>query len=93
MSKRARRIGLEAWESDRQMDELNESLRREDERKRLAVKLAHERYGTDDVEVNPLDEIDHSIGTLGDTVESVDGGYWVPARVWIPFEDVEEGVS
>lgn len=82
MNRRARRIGLEAWESERQMNELNESLARASDREKIAVKIARDSYGSDDVEI---DEYDHEKLFI----ESVDGGYWVKARVWVDAEAVE----
>ena len=82
MSNRARRIGLEAWQAEEEMNALNESLARDAERQRLAVEIARETYGSDDVEI---DEHDHEKLF----VESVDGGYWVKARVWVDVGEIE----
>lgn len=81
MSDRLRRKAAEAWEEERQMNELNDSLRRADERKKIAESLARASFiDNDDVEV-------------GGDVEYVDGGYWVTARVFVDAEDVEEAMT
>jgi hypothetical protein len=90
--RRARAIGLEAAETDRQTTELNESLRRNDERLNLAVEIAHETYGSDDIEImTDAGEVLTGIGFGGGwEVDVVDGGYWVEARVWVDLGLVEE---
>lgn len=75
----------ESAEEERQMIELNASLEREARREKIAIDLARVRYAfnTDDVEITHEDY-------PTPVVESVDGGYWVRARVWIYADDVEE---
>lgn len=80
MSSRARSIGAELAESERQTEELNASLERSAQRERLAITIAVERYASDDVDVPEED------GKL----EYVDGGYWVKARVFVDADTVEE---
>ena len=84
---RARRIRLEAWEADEQMTALNESLERDDSRRRIAVGIALAHYASDDVEIPELSE-ENRYGA--DLPESVDSGYWVPARVWVDADAVED---
>lgn len=54
------------------------SARRDADRRRRAVEKARTRYARDDIEIV-------------DAAESVDGGYWVVGRFFIPAEDVEPG--
>ena len=80
MPSRAHLKAAELMEEERQMNELNASLERQEQRERIAAGLAYENYASDDVVVEPPDE----------GVESVDGGYWVKARLWVDADDVEE---
>lgn len=83
MSQRARAIGEEHYETEAQMDAVNESIRRNEARVAKAVEIARERYTSDlDVEF-PTDA----------TAESRDGGYWVRAQVWVDLFDVEEALD
>lgn len=78
----------EAWEEERQMNELNASLDRDAQRQEIALEIARDSYGSDDVEVGP--PVYSDTGSPDEKVESVDGGYWVSARVFIYADDVEE---
>lgn len=71
MNRRARAIGFEHAESERQMNDINESLRRQDQRYRLATEIAKESYASDVI------EIVESVFDGGWFVETVDGGFWV----------------
>ena len=64
-------------------ESFNASMRRNSKRERLAVEAAKEMYGSADVEVGRAFE------RPDDEVEWVDGGYWVNARIWVDFEEVE----
>jgi hypothetical protein len=89
VSDRLRRKAAEAWEEERQMNELNESAARWEQRNRIAAQIAIERFeGDDDLDI-PIDEDSVMLGDMS-VVESVDGGYWVTARVWVYADDVEE---
>jgi hypothetical protein len=81
---RARAIGLELAETDAQTEALNASLARDERRRQIASDLARESYHSDDVEVSRIGDNRGEVD-----VESVDGGYWVSARVWVYAEDVE----
>lgn len=69
--------------------ELDASAERYTKRLRTAVILAHEVYQGpgavlgDDLVVENFDDEESF-------VESVDGGYWIEARVWISADDVED---
>lgn len=67
------------------MNELDASLRRWEARNRAAIDLAIDNYvtGSDD----DIDIVDDP------HIESVDGGYWIAARVWVSAEDVEEALA
>jgi hypothetical protein len=56
------------------------SLARWDTRNRLAVQMAYDAHGSNDVQIT-------------DTVESCDGGYWVGARIWIHADAVESAMT
>lgn len=83
MSQRARAIGEEHYETEIQMEAVNESIRRNEARIAKAVEIARERYASDlDVEF-----------PTGATADSRDGGYWVRAQVWVDLFDVEEALD
>jgi hypothetical protein len=88
MRSRARAIGEEFAETEAQTEALNAALDRDARRQTLAVEIARERYGSDDVEVGRSRFLVE--WPLGATVqvESVDGGYWIAARVWVDADDV-----
>jgi hypothetical protein len=65
-------------------DQANElAARRWWKRRSLAVEIALENYGSDDIEIydESADAESH--------VEEVDGGYWIRARVWVAAAEVE----
>lgn len=72
--------------SDAEMIELNASLERDAQRRSMAIELAKKAYGPDDVEV-VLSADDESQPS---GVQSVDGGYWVGARIFVGYEEVED---
>ena len=90
MSKRGRAIGEEFAESELQTMALNESLARDQRRREIAAEIAEESYGSDDVDVLPGKWI---LEDREPRIESVDGGYWVEARVWVEADVVEERMS
>lgn len=67
------------------MSDLHASIERMNERYRIATDLALESYESDDVQI-----VHSEVDAGGWFVESVDGGYWVEARVWVPADTVEE---
>lgn len=76
---RARAIADELLEQERVQQQINASLAREALRHRTAQAIAVEKYGSNDIEIEPPDE----------EVEEADGGYWVKAYVWVDAEEVE----
>jgi hypothetical protein len=65
-----------------------ESLARQDERFSTATKLAIAGYASDEVEI--VEAADNRSGWF---IESVDGGYWVEARVWVDAQEVENSIA
>lgn len=63
-----------------EMEAVNASVARDDARRARAVEVARKNYGSEDVAV-AMDENVH--------VHSVDGGYWISARVWVDADAVE----
>lgn len=60
---------------------------RASERRQVAAECAQDKYaGNDDIDVLPGDWL---VESPEPQVESVDGGYWVQARVWVDAENVE----
>lgn len=59
-----------------------ESARRADRRRELAVELAERMFGDVDVEVSGQGDWDAQ-------VEFVDGGYWIAARVFVSCDTVD----
>jgi hypothetical protein len=85
---RSGHIGREFAAQEAEMEAINESLERSEKRMRIAGELACDRFaGDDDVDVMPGTWMPE---TPEPRVESVDGGYWVLARVWVDAEEVEE---
>lgn len=79
----ARAIGVDWQESETATEAVNESLARAERREQLAVSIA-QRQADDDLEVPGDMDVPR--------VESVDGGYWVAARIWVDAEEVEEAL-
>jgi hypothetical protein len=75
--RRARAIGEEFAESERQTEEMNASLERWHRRRQIARELVQDLLGDD--------------GDFPDEteVESVDGGYWVTGRVFVDADSIE----
>lgn len=72
--------------NDLATEALNRSLERDAWRENTAVNLARDTYGSDDIEI--IDEDGPWPG-----VESVDGGYWIRARLWVSADDVGNPVD
>jgi hypothetical protein len=84
MPSRAHLKGAEIVEEEHQAQLQNEAVDRAMRRYEIARQLAREAFkGNDDVDVGYTGDADS-------TVEYVDAGYWVNARVFIYAEDVEE---
>jgi hypothetical protein len=69
---------------DRQLDVLAkcEAAQSAFKRREIAADIARDQYGSDDVEI--ADD---------PTVDYVDGGYWIPARLWVSADAVEDQFS
>jgi len=61
------------------------SLERSEARIRQAIAIAIRGYQTNDLEILA----DDSHGLVPEPVTVVDGGYWIPARIFIDWQDVE----
>lgn len=61
--------------------DLHPSVARMARRFEIAGEMAIERYGDDDCEI------------FHEEIESVDGGYWVNARVWVDADPVEDRLN
>lgn len=71
--------------ADTDWNDLGESVQRMSRRFELATEIAKSTYASDDLEI-----VESVLASGGWFVESVDGGYWVEARVWVPADAVEE---
>lgn len=70
----------EFTESQLRSASAQKSAERADRRRQIAVEAATATYASDDVQV-------------GAEAESVDGGYWVTASVWVAAWDVEDRLN
>jgi len=76
--------GLEAHSPGADSLDMQTSMERREQRLAIATEKAKENYETDDLEVSAIGD---NRGEM--VVESVDGGYWVSARVWVDADVVE----